>query len=420
MSDSKNRPMKILKLAPHPFYVDRGTPIDVLLVLRVLSERDDTIVDALVYNEGKNVNLPNVKIHRIPNLKILKNVRPGFSFKKILGTFLLFIKAWQLVKKNKYDIIHAGEESVFIAMFFNYIYKIPYIYDLDSSIAQQLVEKKPFLKIFASFFNWFEAKAIKGSVFNLPVCNSLAELCEKRGSKKTVTLHDISQLKNPGAESKGALKKELGINKLILLCVGNLESYQGIDLLLESFAITSKKKDIIDLVIIGGVVEDIEFYSGKTKTLGIDKRVHFLGPKPLDKLDEYLTEADIIACPRIKGINTPMKLFPYLHSGKPVIATDLITHNQIISKNEAYLAPATPEGFSDGIITLIENENLRKELGKRGMAFVEKNHTYSAHKKRLNEVYNGIRYEVLKLSLKTSLLIYKGIYSLNNIEELIT
>ena len=233
--------MRVLQLAPHPFYLERGTPIDVHLVLRVLSERKNTFVDIVVYNEGEDVDLPNVKIHRIPDLKILKNVRPGFSFKKMICNFFLFFKSWQLIRKNNYDLIHAGEEAIFFAMFFKFLYKLPYVYDLDSSIAQQLVEKKPFLKFIGPFFNWLEAKAIQGSVVNLPVCNALAKLCEENGSRKTVTIHDISQLKNPGAESKGILKKKLGINKLILLYVGNLEPYQGIDLLLESFEIASKE-----------------------------------------------------------------------------------------------------------------------------------------------------------------------------------
>jgi glycosyltransferase involved in cell wall biosynthesis len=406
--------MKILQLAPHPFYLDRGTPIDVFLVLKVLSERKDTTVDLVVYNEGKNINLPRVAVYRTPNWKFLKNVRPGFSLKKIICTFLLIIKAFQLVRKNKYDLIHAGEESVFAAMLFKRIYKIPYVYDLDSSIAMQLIEKKPYLKVFRPFFSWLEARAIQNSITNLPVCNALAKLCEENGSRKTVTLHDISQLKNPGAESKGKLKKELGIDKLLLLYVGNLELYQGIDLLLDSFEIASRKADNIDLVIIGGVDEDIKFYSDKAKKLGIEKRVHFMGPKPLNELDDYLAEADIIACPRIKGVNTPMKIFPYLHSGKAVIATDLYTHNQIISKNEAYLASATPDGFSKGIINLIENENFRKDLGKKGMAFVEKNHTYPSHKRRLNEAYDWIQSQISSLKGTGSLVIISNLNELNS------
>lgn len=390
--------MRILQLAPHPFYLERGTPIDVSLVLKVLSERKNTFVDILVYNEGKDFNLPNVKIHRIRDLKILRNVRPGFSFKKVVCNFFMFTKSWQLIRQNKYDLIHAGEEAVFFAMLYKFLFKIPYIYDLDSSIAQQMVEKKPFLKFLTPAFNWVEAKAIQGSVANLPVCNALAKLCEENGSKKTVTIHDISQLKNPGAESNGSLKKELGFDKLILLYVGNLEPYQGIDLLLESFEITIRKTDKINLVIIGGVQEDINFYREKSRRLGIDKQVYFMGPKPFDKLDEYLAEADLIACPRIRGVNTPMKIFPYLHSGKAVIATDLYTHNQILTGNEAYLAPANPEGFAEGIIKLTEDENLRKQFGKNGQAFIEKNHTYPAHQKRLHGVYDWIEKEQLSKS----------------------
>jgi glycosyltransferase involved in cell wall biosynthesis len=382
--------MKVLMLAPHPFYQERGTPIDVHLVLKVLSERADTKVDLLVYNEGRDINLPDLKIFRIPNFKFLQNIRPGFSLKKLFADFLMFFKTWKLIAKNDYDLIHSGEEAVFFALFFKIILRIPYVYDIDSSIAQQVVEKKPALKFLAPIFNFFEQIAIVNAEANLPVCNALAELCENQGSKKTVTLHDISQLKNPGAESKGFLKEELGIQKDILMYIGNLESYQGIDLLLESFQLACKETDNIDLIIIGGISKNIEKYKNKSVKLGVENRVHFLGPRPFEQLDEYLAEADIIACPRIRGVNTPMKIFPYLHSGKPVIATDIYTHNQILTHEEACLAPPDPKGFSKAIISLAVNKKLRTKYGENGRIFIEKNHTYESHKERLNGVYDWL------------------------------
>ena len=60
--------MRILLLAPHPFFQNRGTPIDVLLVLKVLVERENTHVDLVVYNEGEDVELPNLKTYRTPSL----------------------------------------------------------------------------------------------------------------------------------------------------------------------------------------------------------------------------------------------------------------------------------------------------------------------------------------------------------------
>ena len=386
--------MKILVLAPHPFFQERGTPIDVLLVLRVLTERKDTKVDLLVYNEGDEVNLNNFNLHRIKNLKILNDIRPGFSFKKVIADIFMFFKAWSMVRKNKYDAIHAGEETVFFAMLFKLFYRIPYAYDLDSSIAQQMVEKKPYLKIVAPFFDWCESKAIQKSIMNFPVCNGLAKLCEDSGSKKHVTLHDISQLKNPDAEPTGIIKKELGVDKLFLVYIGNLEVYQGIDLLIESFEHVAKETDKIDLVIIGGVPDDIKSYTEKSERLGIKERVHFMGPKPFSTIDQYMIDADILVAPRIRGINTPMKVFPYLHSGKPVLLTDLYTHNQLLTNNEAYLAPADPKGFASGIIELAEDEELRAKLGKNGRIFVENNHTFEAHQKRLNGAYDWIEEQI--------------------------
>ncbi len=386
--------MKILVLAPHPFFQERGTPIDVQLVLRVLSHRKDTTVDVLVYNEGTEISLPNFKLHRIKNLGILQDIRPGFSGKKIIADVLMFFKTWSLIKKNKYDFIHAGEETVFFAMLFKLIFKIPYAYDLDSSIAQQLVEKKPYLKFAAPFFDWCESKAIQKSLINFPVCNGLAKLCDESGSNKHVTLHDISQLKNPNMLPNGLLKKELGIDRLFLMYVGNLEVYQGIDLLVESFAIVAKENTTVDLVIIGGVPEDITNYKTKVSNLGITDRVHFLGPKPFDTIDKYIVEADILVAPRIRGINTPMKVFPYLHSGKPVLLTDLYTHNQLLTNDEAYLAGATPREFADGIIELANDEDLRKRLGKSGKKFVEDNHVFESHSKRLNGAYDWVEEQI--------------------------
>ncbi len=382
--------MRILFLAPHPFFQNRGTPIDVLLVLRVLAERKNTKVDLLVYNEGDDVVLPNLTIYRTPDVSFLRNIRPGFSFKKLLCDVFIFIRSWRMVHRRKYDIIHAGEEAVFFAVFFKLLYGIPYVYDLDSSIAQQIVEQKTNLRVFSPFFNFLEGWVIRRSMVNLPVCNALAELCRKEKSRKTVTLHDISQLNNPYAPKTGSMKRDLGINGLILLYCGNLEPYQGIDLLLESFAVACNKIDNVDLVVIGGIEEDITYYREKANKLGIPKKVHFLGPRPFTELDYYLAEADILTAPRIRGINTPMKVFPYLHAGKPVLLTDLFTHNQIISKKEAYLAPSEPAKFAQGIIELAENDKLREILGKRGREFIERNHTFAAHQKRLHSVYDWV------------------------------
>ena len=388
--------MRVLVLAPHPFYQERGTPIDVDILVRALSAREGTTVDLLVYGEGEDHAYENVTLHRIADLRLLRGVRPGFSAKKLLADLLLFWKARALLREHRYDVIHAGEEAAFLALFFRRVHGIPFVYDLDSSVAQQMVESRPALAFLGRALGALEGWAISRAIATAPVCNALADLCRSRGAAKVVTLHDISQLADPDAPRSGALRREVGSERLLLVYAGNLEPYQGIDLLLESFARAAARSDAVDLVVIGGVPEDVAHYRRKAEALGLAGRAHLIGPRPFQELDRYLADADVLVAPRIRGVNTPMKVFPYLHSGRPVLVTDLPTHAQILTDEVAYLAPPTVEGFGDAIVELAENASLRERLGRAGRAFVERDHTFAAHRRRVDALYDWVEQEIAR------------------------
>ncbi len=190
------------------------------------------------------------------------------------------------------------------------------------------------------------------------------------------------------------MRKELGISGLLVMYVGNLEEYQGIDLLLESFALVLKNTDLIDLVIIGGQASDIQKYERKSRHLQIEQRIHFLGPKPVGHLAEYLSQADILVSPRIKGDNTPMKIYSYLHSGKALLATRLATHTQVLDSRVAALADPFPDAFSKAMLRLIEDETLRMDLGKAGKKLIEEKHTYTAFRKKMLSLFDWLEVEV--------------------------
>lgn len=190
------------------------------------------------------------------------------------------------------------------------------------------------------------------------------------------------------------MKAELGITGLLLMYVGNLEEYQGIDLLLDSFAVADSKLAVADLVIIGGQSGDIEKYGKKSRQLGIANKVHFLGPKPVEHLGHYLSQADILVSPRLKGNNTPMKLYSYLHSGKPVLATRLPTHTQLIDDRVAMLVEPHVEPFSGAIVRLMEDTKLRTELGTAGRQLIEEKFTYRVFREKLNGVFEWLETEL--------------------------
>ena len=119
------------------------------------------------------------------------------------------------------------------------------------------------------------------------------------------------------------LKSAYNIAGPLLMYVGNLERYQGIDLLLDSFKLTLAHAAEARLVIIGGASEHITRYRQRARQLGVDMCVYFVGKRPVEDLAYYLAQADILVSPRIQGDNTPMKLYSYLDSGKALLATDL-------------------------------------------------------------------------------------------------
>lgn len=176
----------------------------------------------------------------------------------------------------------------------------------------------------------------------------------------------------------------LGIEGLVVMYVGNLEPYQGIDLLLQSFARVLARTDQADLVIVGGARRDIEAYHAESRRLGIAPRVHLLGPRPVRELGALLAGADVVVSPRLRGNNTPMKLYSYLHSGKALVATDLPTHTQLVDGTVALLAAPTPDAFSDALVRVIVDATLRSRLGAAGRRLAEEHFTYRAFRQRLN------------------------------------
>lgn len=284
--------MKILFLAPMPVYQERGSPIAVRMVLEVLSQRGYT-VDALVFHEGQDFAFDGMTLRRTPALSFARNIRPGFSWKKLIYDVLLSGMAFRSLLSSRYQLIWAVEEAAFMALVFKVIFRVPYVYDMDSSLAQQMVEKYPALRLLAPILNFFEGLAVRHAEVVVPVCDALAEVCHRHRPQKVTTLYDVPQLQEDGAAVEENLRDTLNIAGTLLMYVGNLEAYQGIDLLLESVALALPQTPDLNLVIVGGEPNAIQHYRQKAASLGLDGQVHLVGPRPVQRLSAYLAQADI-------------------------------------------------------------------------------------------------------------------------------
>jgi glycosyltransferase involved in cell wall biosynthesis len=386
--------VRILVLAPHPFFQARGTPLAVRTVLEFLSSRGHEI-DLLTFHEGENVAIPNCRIHRIASPMGIRNIRPGFSFKKVVCDLFMFTKCLRMVRRNRYDLIHAVEESAFIAAAMEAITETPYVYDMDSSLAEQLVDSYPQLQLVLSALRRCEAFAVRRSLGVLTVCAALGDLARRHAPDKTVGLVEDTTLlpagQGPASNGHGGvslLPEAVGVQSPVAMYVGNLEHYQGIGLLLDGFRHALSRVPEAHLVIVGGMDEDIENYRRRTQQLGIASRVHFIGPRPIGLLDGLLRRADVLVSPRLKGLNTPMKIYSYLDSGTAVLATRLPTHTQVLDDRTAYLVAPNPESLGQGLVDLLNDPGLRARLGTQARAYVQREFTPEAAHRKLGSFYS--------------------------------
>jgi len=381
--------MRILLIAPQPFFVERGTPIAVKLLAETLCEMGHQ-VDLLTYHEGRDVAVPGLRIVRVPKLPGVRNIPIGFSWKKAVADVFLFGLMAVLTSRNRYDVLHAVEEAVFPAAILRSFFRHKLIYDMDSSLSDQLVEKWPGIKALKPGMDASESWVLRRADLVLPVCPRLGEKAGRSvPSEKIVILEDIAFEPSESAEGVEDLRRAYGVQGPMVLYVGNLEHYQGIDLLLESAA--SVPRDLsFRLVVAGGTDQAIALYTNRAAQLGVADRVRFAGARPFGKLPYYLAQADILVSPRIKGENTPMKIYSYLASGRPVLATNICSHTQVLDSRSAMLVDANVREMAAGLTRLLENPGLREEIGRAGKALATERYSLAAYKKKLREGYGRI------------------------------
>lgn len=383
-------PLQILVLAPQPFFQERGTPIAVRVLAEELAEAGHG-VDLLVFHEGQPVAMSGVTVHRTPALPGLRGIKPGFSLKKMFCDGLMLLKSLRLVRRKQYHVIHAVEEAAFLALVLQFFFDIPFVYDMDSLLSMQLTDKFPLLVGLTRSMEWCEQKVMRRSRGIVAVCQALEEKAKAVApTVPVVRLEDISLL-GASTEAGEDIRREHGIGGCVFMYVGNLESYQGIDLLLEAFALFPvEDRQRASLVVIGGRAEDIAVYRDRANQLALGGQVFFLGPRPVEHLGHYLAQADVLVSPRIQGNNTPMKIYSYLDSGRPILATRIPSHTQVLDGSIALLAEAEPHAFMQAMTTLQGDEPLRRALALAARETVRRNYSREAFRGKLRAFYHNL------------------------------
>jgi glycosyltransferase involved in cell wall biosynthesis len=380
--------MRVLLLAPQPFFEVRGTPLAVAALARTLGALGHAI-DLLTFPQGEPWSAPRVR--HLRSFKLTSGrVRPGFSVAKALQDLPFTLKARRLVRTGAYDVVHAVEEAaLLIAPFVPQ--GVKFVVDMDSDLGEQLAHSKAALaRVLAPWARSLHERSLRRADLVIVINERLAATA--RAAHPRVLVHRledpplVSALTDEDRTAAAALRRELRLGDgPVSLYTGNFEPYQGVDLMARAAAAMGGGM----FVFVGGEPEDIAAVKGSL-TVEVLERVRFVGKQAPETLPRWMAMADVLVSPRILGGNTPFKIYTYLASGKPIVATRLDTHTQVLSDDNAFLVDPTPEALAGGIEAAIGNSAERARRALNGLALMEREYSNARYREKVAAAYAAL------------------------------
>jgi glycosyltransferase involved in cell wall biosynthesis len=183
---------------------------------------------------------------------------------------------------------------------------------------------------------------------------------------------------NPSKDSS-SLRRKMGITDkdLVILFIGTLFDFSGLDLYLEQFPQVIKEIPNARLLIVGGGTL-LEKLKKRAMALKISQNVIFTGFQPFDLMPFFIGMANVCINPfKLTGATReiiPGKVLQYLACGKPVIATPLPGMTSQIKGEDSGILYFTIEEFASQTIRLLKDRKLTEEIGKNGYEYAKLNH----------------------------------------------
>lgn len=182
---------------------------------------------------------------------------------------------------------------------------------------------------------------------------------------------DIKQFDIQISQEEARKKMSLPLDRKIILYAGHLYKWKGVDVLAEA----AKYLNNHLIVFIGGTKKDIKIFTSQFKNY---KNILILGHKIYSEIPLYLKAADVLVLPNSakekisRYWTSPMKMFEYMASRRPIVASDLPSIREVLNKNNAILVEAdNQKELIDGIKKSLENSDFSDKILTRAFQDVQ-------------------------------------------------
>lgn len=375
----------------------RGTPLAVLAMARALVALGHH-VDLLTYPQGEAVDVAGL-VHRRSLRLPVGRVKAGPSLAKLLLDVPFMAEAAWRMARGRYDVVHAVEEAAHLAAPFARLFGLPLVADVDSSIPEQL-SHSPLARggILPRLARALETHAFRHAAAAITVCRSLTDGVRAQAPQTPVFQVEDPPLVDPATppdpRDVARLRETLGLGRgPVVLYSGNFEPYQGVDLLLDAAGQVESAK----FVFMGGERREIEAMRARSVWAGAAERCVFAGKRPPAELPAFLALADVVVSPRRRGANTPFKVYTYMASGRPLVATRIPTHTQLLDDTLAFLVEPSPEGLARGIEEALADPATAARRAEKARALVEREYSPDRYQSKVRAAYDGLVCAIRKM-----------------------
>ncbi len=359
-------------LAPEPFFEPRGTPFSEFHRIKALGALGHH-VDLVTYPIGRDVDLPNLRIFRSPRPPFVRRVPIGPSAVKVVLDALMLFTIARRALAGRYDAIHSHEEMGLVGVWLAKLLGIPHLYDMHSSLPQQLSNFKfSGSSALRAIFDAVETQMVGKSDVVITICQELQDTVVAMGhGERALLIENVmgGDVEDPPTLTPAGIRERWGIapEAPIVLYTGTFEAYQGLEMLIDAAARLLVTHPAARVLIVGGDPGQVAAAEALAASRGATNVV-FTGQQPAREIPAFVASAAVLASPRIRGTNTPLKIYSYLRSGTPIVATNLLTHTQVLSPAVARLTPPEAAPFAAAIGGLLDDPAAGRELAAAAKA----------------------------------------------------
>jgi glycosyltransferase involved in cell wall biosynthesis len=171
----------------------------------------------------------------------------------------------------------------------------------------------------------------------------------------------------------------------VVAYAGTFESYQGLELLMSAFGQVLRQRPDARLLMIGGTPQQVQEKRRLASLLGLDGACVFTGQVNKARAQELTGRSHVVVSPRIEGTNTPLKIYEQLASGKPLVATRVWSHTQVLTDDVCILVEPEPSAMAEGLLRAIDDD-ARLVHVERAQSLYERDYSRPAYEAKVRRL----------------------------------